>query len=131
MGIKKRIGILGGISHESTIEYYDIIHKKYFQRFGNYYYPEIVIFSMDFQKFTDTENNGNEKKHVEYMVEGINALDKAGADFVIMAANSPHAYFDTVKKQVKVPMISIAEVTAKRAKDKGMKKLLLTVSKYA
>ena len=127
---KKRIGILGGISHESTIEYYHLIHKKYFEHFGNYYYPEIVIFSLDFQKFTDTEKEGQEDMHLAYMMEGIQALEKAGADFIIMAANSPHAYFERVQKQTKVPMISIAEVTAKRAKEKGMKKLLLTGIKF-
>ena len=45
----KRIGILGGISHESTIEYYRLLQKKYFERHKDYYYPEIVIFSLDFQ----------------------------------------------------------------------------------
>ena len=46
---KKRIGILGGISYESTINYYEIILKKYYERYNDYYYPEIVIFSLNFQ----------------------------------------------------------------------------------
>ncbi|MBI5389725.1 amino acid racemase [Candidatus Woesearchaeota archaeon] len=85
---------------------------------------------MDFQTFTDTEDSGDEKKHVAYMVEGINALERAGVDFVIIAANSPHAFFDQIKQRVTVPLINIAEVTAKKARSKGMKKLLLTGIKF-
>jgi aspartate racemase len=130
MKSKKRIGMLGGLSHESTTKYYNLIHKKYFQEFGDYYSPEIIIFSMDFQKFTNNENSGNEKNHVAYMVEGTKALEKAGVDFAIITANSPHAFFEQIKKQIEIPMISIAGVTERKAKSRGMKKLLLTGIKF-
>jgi len=48
----KRIGILGGISFESTIKYYELILRTYYEKNMDYYYPEVVIFSLDFQKFT-------------------------------------------------------------------------------
>ena len=47
----KRIGILGGISHESTARYYKLIHEKYYERWGDYHYPEVVVYSLDFQRF--------------------------------------------------------------------------------
>lgn len=121
----KRIGILGGISHESTIAYYELIMKKYFEKYKNYYYPEIVIFSLDFQKFTDFEDSKETGAYIRYIVEGIQSLERAGAAFIIMAANSPHAVFEDVQKRARVPMISIAEVAAKEARNRGMKKLLL------
>jgi len=52
----KRIGVLGGISHESTARYYSLIHGKYYARRGDYHYPEVVIYSLNFQSFTDYEN---------------------------------------------------------------------------
>ncbi|MFH1587558.1 MAG: amino acid racemase [Candidatus Diapherotrites archaeon] len=128
--MKKRIGILGGMSHESTIKYYELILGKYFETHKDYYYPEVVIFSVDFQKLSDFENNKDMKGYVKYLQRGISSLEKAGAEFIIMAANSPHAVFDEVQKQAAVPMISIAEVTAKKAERDGMKKLLLLGIKF-
>ena len=128
--MNKRIGILGGISHESTIKYYELILKKYFEKFKNYYYPEIVIFSLDFQKFTDFEDKKDIDGYIDYIMEGINSLQNSKVDFIIMAANSPHAVFDSVKEKAKVPMLSIAEVTAENARKQGIKKLLLLGIKF-
>jgi aspartate racemase len=73
---KKRIGLLGGISHKSTIEYYDMILKKYFERFGDYYYPELIIYSLDFQRFTDYEDKNELEKYLAYITFGITNLKK-------------------------------------------------------
>jgi len=124
------IGILGGISHESTTKYYELILKKYFEEFNDYYYPEIVILSLDFQKFTDFEDRKDMAGYVSYIMQGINRLEKAGVDFIIMAANSPHAVFETVKQKANVPMLSIAEITAEQAREQGLKKLLLLGIKF-
>ncbi len=126
----KRIGILGGISHESTIKYYETILRKYYEKHRNYHYPEVVIFSLEFQKLTDFENKGDIKGYINYIMTGIKSLEDAGSEFIIMAANSPHAVFEEVRKLVKVPVISIAEVTAQKASSEGMKKLLLLGIKF-
>jgi len=121
----KRIGILGGISHESTIEYYRLLQKEYFERHKDYYYPEIVIFSLDFQRFTDFEDAGNIQNYIGYIMEGITALENAGVNFILMAANSPHAVFDVVAELARVPMLSIVKVTAEAVRREGVKKVLL------
>lgn len=122
--MKKRIGILGGISHESTLKYYDIIHKKYYEKYKDYYYPEVVVFSLNFQKFTDFENN-SKKDYINYIMEGIISLERAGVDFILMAANSPHVVFEEVEKRSKVPLLSIVKVTAEKALQQELKKVLL------
>ena len=127
--MKKRIGILGGISYESTIKYYELICAKYYETVGDYFYPEIVIFSLNFQKFTNFELEGT-PHYIEYILEGIKSLEKAGADFVIMAANSPHAVFTEVEEKSNLPVLSIVEVTAERAKKEGMRTLLLLGIKF-
>lgn len=126
----KRIGILGGISHESTIKYYELILQKYYQQRKNYYFPEIVIFSLDLQKFTDFEDRGDEQGYIAYIMQGIRSLEKAGAEFAILAANSPHAVFGEIEQQAIIPLLSIVEVTVKNAKDFGAKKLLLMGIKF-
>ena len=128
--MSKRIGILGGISHESTVVYYDLILRKHFARSKNYYYPEIVIFSLDFQRFTDYEDRGERAAYIAYIRAGVEALAAAGAEFVLMAANSPHAVFEAVARTSPVPMLSIVEVTARAAVRAGLRKLLLLGIKF-
>lgn len=121
----KRIGILGGISHESTAVYYQRIHAEYFARQQNYYYPEVIVYSLNFQRFTDYEDRGEMAAYLAYIGEGINALQRAGAEFALMAANSPHAVFPQVAAQTTLPLLSIVEVTAKAAQTRGFRRLLL------
>jgi aspartate racemase len=128
--LARRIGILGGISHESTARYYELVHEGYYRRKGDYHYPEVVVFSLDFQRFTDLEGSGETEGYVEYIMEGVRAMEAAGSDFIVMAANSPHAVFDEVSEGARVPMLSIAEVTAEEAIRLGLKRLLLMGIKF-
>lgn len=121
----KRIGILGGISHESTAVYYQRLHAEYFARRQDYYYPEVIVYSLNFQKFTDYEDRGEMEPYVEYILQGLDALQRAGADFALMAANSPHAVFPQVAAQTTLPLLSIVEVTAKAAQARNLRRLLL------
>ncbi|MFC2164899.1 aspartate/glutamate racemase family protein [Acidobacteriota bacterium] len=126
----KRIGILGGISHESTIKYYEYILTKYYAKMRDYHYPEVIIFSLDLAELTEFEDKGDIDGYVQYITSGIESLENAGAEFIVIAANSPHSVFDIVQRKTDIPMISIVEVTAKEAKMLGMRKLLLTGIKY-
>jgi len=128
--MSKRIGILGGMSYESTIKYYSYIHQTYYEKYHDYNYPEIVIFSLNFQKVIELENKGDSQASAEYLIKGIRLLANAGAEFVIMAANSPHAFYQEVEKQSNVPMINIAEETMKNAKKDELRRLLLTGIKF-
>ena len=124
--MSKKIGILGGISHASTVRYYEYILKKYHARRRDYHYPEVVIFSLDLAKLIGFEERDDLDSYVRYLTSGLQALEKAGVDFIVIAANSPHAVFEIVQKRVSIPMISIVETTALRAEKLGLKKLLLT-----
>ncbi len=126
----KRIGILGGMSYESTIKYYDLLLEKYYERFNNYHYPEVLIFSLDFQKLIDLELGADKEKYIEYLMSGINALENGGATFIAMAANSPHAVYSDLDKLSRIPILSIIKVTAENALKEGMKKLLLLGIKF-
>jgi aspartate racemase len=129
-GTKKRIGILGGISYESTIRYYELILENYFQKCGDHYYPEIVIFSLDFQRFTDYEDTRDMEAYIQYIMEGIHSLESADVDFILMAANSPHSVFSEIEEKSLVPLLSIVQVTAEKAASEGRKSLLLLGISY-
>ena len=126
----KKIGILGGISPESTLVYYDQLVKRYYARYGDAYYPEIIIYSLNFQRFTDFEDRGDKAGYIAEIMTGITALEKAGADFILMAANSPHAVFNEVESLATVPLLSIVEVTVDQAQRQGLWRLLLMGIKF-
>ena len=126
----KRIGILGGMSYESTIKYYDLILQKYYDKYNDYNYPEIIIFSLNFQKVIDHELGNDKAKYIEYLMSGIKSLENGGATFIIMAANSPHAVYNELKKLSAIPLISIVKATAEAARTEDMKKLLLLGIKF-
>jgi len=126
----KKIGILGGMSYESTIKYYDLLLQKYYNEFNDYNYPEILIYSLNFQKVIDYELGNDKTKYIDYLMSGINSLQNGGAQFVIMAANSPHAVYDELTQTAEIPILSIVEATARKALKMGLNKLLLIGIKF-
>jgi aspartate racemase len=126
----KKIGILGGMSYESTIKYYDLILQKYYDRYHDYNYPEILIYSLNFQKVIDYELGDDESIYVDYLMTGINSLQNGGVEFIIMAANSPHAVYIKLEQKSTVPILSIVEAAAQKAQQENLKKLLLIGIKF-
>ncbi len=122
----KRIGLIGGTSPESTLYYYGLFVEESHRRFEKNFYPEIVIFSVNFKKFRDFPT-WEEKKN--YLLEGIRSLECSGAEIIALTANTPHMVFDELQKESKTRMVSIIDALAKESKRKGFKKLLLLGTK--
>ena len=108
----KKIGILGGMSPESTTLYYEHITRTYTARFGDYGYPEILIYSVNFQKIVDWQHNGQWKEAAAEMARALEQLHAAGADFGLIATNTMHIVFDEVQREVHMPLLSIISATA-------------------
>ncbi len=108
----KKIGILGGMSPESTTLYYEHITRTYTARFGDYGYPEILIYSVNFQKFVDWQHAGHWNEAAKAMAEALEQLRGAGADFGLIATNTMHIVFDEVQSAVHMPLLSIISATA-------------------
>lgn len=126
----KKIGILGGMSYKSTIKYYELFLQKYYEKYHDYNYPEIIIYSLNFQKVIDYELGDDESSYIRYLMTGIESLQKGGVDFIVMAANSPHAVYDKLTQKSIVPILSIVDATAKKAQQEKLKKLLLLGIKF-
>lgn len=108
----KKIGILGGMSPESTALYYEHITRTYTARFGDYGYPEILIYSVNFQKFVDWQHKGQWNEAAREMAEALERLHVAGADFGLIATNTMHIVFEEVQRAVHMPLLSIVQATA-------------------
>lgn len=117
----KKIGILGGMSPESTVLYYEHITRAYTSRFGDYGYPEVLIYSVNFQKFVDWQHNGQWTEAIGEMAAALERLRLAGADFGLIATNTMHIVFDDVQRAVQMPLLSIVEATAEAIHAAGLR----------
>jgi len=126
----KKIGIIGGLSVESTLEYYKIIARRYNKIIGGAASPNLVIDSLDLQKVTDWFAKDEWDKVLEELVLSANNLIAAKAEVIILATNTPHIVFNELEKKVSKPMISIMDATAKEIKKLNLKKVGLIGTKF-
>ena len=117
----KKIGILGGVSAESTRTYYEHITREYTKRYGDYSYPEMIIYSVSFQEFVTWHYNERWDLTADKMIAVFKALETAGADFGVIAANTLHIVFDRVQREVSIPLLSIIDATAEAIEEKAVK----------
>jgi aspartate racemase len=107
----KTAGIIGGIGPESTIEYYRQMVAAYRERKQDGSYPPIIINSIDLQKMLGLIAANELAEVTDYLVSEVQKLAKAGADCVLLAANTPHIVFDEIHHRSQIPLISIVEAT--------------------
>jgi aspartate racemase len=116
----KKIGILGGMSPESTTLYYEHITRTYTARHGDYGYPEVLIYSVSFQKYVDWQRNGQWREAARDMAASFESLRAAGADFGLIATNTMHYVFDEVQQAVGMPLVSIVDATVEAIQAAGL-----------
>lgn len=126
----KKIGMIGGFGPESTLDYYRLIIKNYREVVDDGTYPEIVIYSMDINRLMDLVGNEEWAILVEWLVDGINALHRAGAEFGFISANTPHIIFDRVSELSPIPLISIVKETCKKVQSLDVKKVGLLGTRF-
>src|SRR5947209_5990836 len=105
----KTLGMIGGIGPESTIDYYKNIIAMYRERKGDGSYPQFVINSIDLQKGIDFLEADNLSGMAEFLLHEIEELPRAGAEFGVIAANTPHIVFDEVNAKSPIRLLSIVE----------------------
>ena len=117
----KRIGILGGMSPESTALYYEHITRTYTAEFGDYGYPEVLIYSVSFQHLMEWQRTGQWDAAAREMASALERLRLAGADFGLIATNTMHYVFDQVQQSVGMPLISIVDATVEAIQAAGIR----------
>jgi len=126
----KRIGILGGMSPESTAEYYLHITRRFVERVGDYGYPEIVIHSVSFQDYVDWPAAGRWDLVADGLVEGAKVLESAGVDFLILATNTMHSVLPMIEPRIAIPILSLPEVVADAIEARGLSTVALLGTRY-
>jgi aspartate racemase len=126
----KRIGILGGMTPESTITYYQHIVRAYVQRHGTYAYPEIVIYSVSFQQFEDWMESGQWDAIGDALSRGLQHLAAAGAEFAVIATNTMHLLFERLERASPIPLISIVDATGRAIERAGLRTIGLLGTRF-
>lgn len=126
----KTLGIIGGIGPGSTVDYYQTIIELYRTRKGDGSYPPILINSIDLQRVLATVGAGELAALTDWMLAELQKLERAGADFAIMASNTPHIVFDDLERKSPLPLISIVAETAAVAKGRGLKRVGLFGARF-
>jgi aspartate racemase len=120
----KLIGIIGGLGPESTVDYYKSIIDS-FRTEGGLAAPEMVIYSVDLEEVLALVSRQDWSSLVSLLVDRLKALHRAGVDFAVISANTPHIVFDEVQSKSPVPLLSIGTATLDKTVELGLKKVAL------
>ena len=126
----KTIGLIGGMSWESTVTYYKIINETVKEKLGGLHSAKCILYSVDFQEIEECQANGNWEKSGEILGEAAYNLEKAGADFIVICTNTMHKVVNQIKEKISVPILHIAEMTAEKILEKRLKNIALLGTKY-
>ena len=116
----KTIGLLGGMSWESSIEYYRIINETVRSRLGGLHSAQCVMYSVDFAEIEELQRGGRWSQATKLMVEAARHVQSGGADFLVICTNTMHKMADDVQREIAIPLLHIADATAERIKASGI-----------
>ncbi len=119
----KTIGLLGGMSWESTALYYEIINKEIQSRLGSLHSAKVVMFSVDFEEIERLQHSGNWDKLGEILAKYAQNIENAGADFLLICTNTMHKVAPKIETLIDIPILHIADTTAKELLKDGIKKI--------
>lgn len=126
----KTIGLIGGMSWESSVEYYRIINELTRERFGGLHSAKCIMHSYDFDQIADAQRRDDWKGLADRLVDTAEKLKASGADFVIICTNTMHKLADEVQDRAGIPVLHIADATGQKIREKGLKKVALLGTKY-
>lgn len=126
----KKLGILGGMGPESTLIYYKKIAAEYQKRDKNGYFPVLTIETVNMYEMLNYCTSCQYDKLTDYLLQGISNLQKAGAEFAVLASNTPHVIFDRLEEGADIPLLSITEPVCRAVKAEKIKKALWLGTKF-
>lgn len=126
----KRIGLLGGMSWESSLEYYRIINEEVKNKLGKSNSADCIMYSFNFQEVEELQHEGKWEELTNMMVNEAENLKKAGAEFIVICTNTMHKMAPDIEKKTNLKVLHIAEATADAIRTKKLKKVLLLGTKF-
>ena len=126
----KTIGLIGGMSWESTVTYYEVVNEVVKERLGGLNSAKVLLYSVNFEEIEKRQASGDWDECAEILGTAAQNLEKAGADFIIICTNTMHKVAPQMQEMIHIPIVHIAEATADELKKKEIKKVALLGTKY-
>ena len=126
----KTIGLIGGMSWESSIEYYRIINEVTRAKLGGLHSAKSLMVSVDFGEMVILQHQARWPEAAQMLVETAKNLENGGADFIVLCTNTMHKVADEIQAGVKIPLLHIADATAQVVKDSGIQKIGLLGTRF-
>jgi aspartate racemase len=126
----KTIGLLGGMSWESSLEYYRIINEAVKARLGGLHSAKSIMYSFDFAEIEALQRQGDWQTATERMIEAAQSIERGGADFLLICANTMHKMADEVQACISIPLLHIADPTAEAIRAQGLRRVGLLGTRF-
>ncbi|WP_308685009.1 aspartate/glutamate racemase family protein [Stomatobaculum longum] len=126
----KTIGLLGGMSWESTIPYYRIINEEVKNRLGGLHSAKIILYSVEFAEIEKCQSSGNWDESGEILGQAARGIEAAGADFILICTNTMHKVAAQISSKIQIPLIHIADATADELEKSHIRRVGLLGTKY-
>jgi len=126
----KIIGMIGGMSWESSLEYYRIMNQAVKEKLGGFHSAQCLLYSVDFDDVEKLQHQGDWESLTRLMIEAAQRVKNAGADFLVICTNTMHKMADAVQSAVQIPLLHIADVTAEAVKANGQSRVGLLGTKF-
>lgn len=126
----KTIGLIGGMSWQSSAEYYRIINEAAGRKLGGLHSAKIILYSIDFEQLEDLQHKGRWQDATEVIIDAARSLERAGADFIVICSVTGHQSADTIAQAISVPLLNVADAVAKAALSQDIKTLGLLGTKF-
>lgn len=126
----KTIGLIGGMSWESTTTYYRVINETIKEKLGGLHSAKCILYSVDFEEIETCQFNGDWDGSARILCDAAKSLEKAGADFIVICTNTMHKILPEINKTVDIPILHIAEMTAIELREAKIRQIGLLGTKY-
>lgn len=126
----KLMGLIGGMSWESSIEYYRILNETVRERLGGLHSARCLLYSLDIEEIEQLQQQGRWDTAAAYLIEAAKVLEGGGADCVVICTNTMHIIADEVQHSIQIPLLHIADATAERVLADGYKRVGLLGTRY-
>lgn len=126
----KKIGLIGGMSWQSSLEYYRLINELVNQRLGGLHSAEMILYSVDFGEIEKFQRMNRWDDAAKVLIDAARNVEKAGADFLLIGANTMHKVAEEVEAAVHIPLLHIADAAAEAIMSEGLKKVGLLGTKF-
>lgn len=126
----KTIGLIGGMSWESTVTYYQVINEIIKERLGGLHSAKILLYSVDFYEIERLQSTGEWEKSGDILADAARRLELAGADFILICTNTMHKVIPQMQQHINIPIIHIADAAAQILKEQGIDKVGLLGTKF-